>query len=478
MIPAATLTFAAPGRMMKSARGASERIHVRPFYGMQIPCQVPASRSARVLKVLLSVFIITAVIAGSAGVFLTQTDAGRGALANMKPKEKAVQVRLEVVERGDLVRVVSAPGTIEPRTKVQISAQVSARIIALPFRLGDEVREGDVVIRLDADDYLAQLQSAHAALKGDEARLAGLQAELATARAELTRAKGLFETKDISKADLEQAEAAYLRSEAAAKAGEFTIEVARAQIARAQKNLDLTTIRAPMDGVITRLDVEVGEQVLGTFNNAGTTIMEIADLQHMILKAKIDEVNIVPVRAGQQASVSVTGYRDREFRGLVDLVGLKKMIDRDGTGYFETVIAIEHGREDGLRSGLTANVEIQVQTFPGVLKVPSQAVVDRRVDELPKDLVQTSGQIDRNKVFARVVYAIGDDGKARTLPVSIGTSDLTHTMIIAGLGEGERIVTGPYRILASLKDGQKLEEEAATSDSAAAADAPRSVSSR
>ena len=426
------------------------------------------------LKVLLSVLIITAVVAAGAGLFLTQTDAGRDLLESVRPKEKATPVRLEPVERGDLIRVVSAPGTIEPRTKVQISAQVSARIIALPFRLGDEVKRGDVVVRLDADDYLAQLQSAQAALKGDEARLAGLQAELATARAELTRAKGLFETKDISKADLEQADAAYLRAEAGVKAGEFSIEVARAQIARAQKNLDFTTIRAPMDGTITKLDVEVGEQVLGTFNNAGTTIMEIADLQHMILKAKIDEVNIVPVRTGQRATISVTGYRDRDFQGHVDLVGLKKIIDRDGTGYFETVVAIDHTKQDGLRSGLTASVEIQVQTFPGVLKIPSQAVVDRRIDELPKELVQSSGLIDKSKVFARVVYAIAEDGKARTIPVSIGASDLTHTMIIAGLGDGERIVTGPYRVLASLKDGQSLEEEKATPEAAAEA----AVSSR
>jgi HlyD family secretion protein len=412
-----------------------------------------------VWKWLLGIALVVVLLAAGGGFYLTKTEGGKAYAGKFKPKEKVTEVRLTPVERGDLVRVISAPGTIEPRTKVQISAQVSARVIALPFRTGDDVKKGDVVVRLDADDYIAQLQSAQANLQGEEARLAGLRAEQANTKAELTRIRGLFETKDVSRADLDAAEAAYLRSEAGVKSGEFAIEVAKANIARAQKNLDLTTILAPMDGTITKLDAEVGEQVLGTFNNAGSVIMEIADLEHMILKAKIDEVNIVPVRQGQPAVITVTGYRDRTFEGVVDLVGLKKQIEKDGTGYFETEVSIKHTKDDGLRSGLTANVDIQVQTFPAVLKVPSQAVVDRRVDELPKDLVNSSAQVDKNKVFARVVYTIDAEGKAKAVPVAIGTSDLTHTLIVAGAGEGEKVVTGPYRVLVSLKDGQRVGEE-------------------
>jgi HlyD family secretion protein len=412
-----------------------------------------------VWKWLLGTVVVLALLCGGSGFFLTSTDKGREIMGGFKGKEKVTEVRLTAVERGDLVRVVSAPGTIEPKTKVEISAQVSARVIALPFRAGQEVKEGDVVVRLDADEYIAQLQSAEASVKGEEARLAGLQAELANSKAEIGRIRGLYETKDVSKADLDAAEAAYLGAEAALKAGEFSIEIARAQMARAQKNLDLTTIRAPMNGTITKLDAEVGEQVLGTFNNAGSVIMEIADLERMVLKAKIDEVNIAPVRVGQQAKITVTGYRDRTFEGVVELVGLKKEIEKDGTGYFETEVGIKHERGDGLRSGLTANVDIQVETFPRILKVPSQAVVDRRVDELPKELVNGGANIDKNKVFARVVYTLAADGKAKAVPVAIGSSDLTHTMVTAGLNEGEKVITGPYRVLVDLKDGKALAEE-------------------
>jgi HlyD family secretion protein len=410
---------------------------------------------------MLGGVLALSVVIGGGVFFMSATEQGRKLATKFKPKEKVTEVRLEALERGDLVRMVSAPGTIEPRTRVQISAQVSARIIALPFREGDDVKEGDVVVRLDADEYIAQLQSAQASLKGEEARLAGYRAELASARAEFNRVRGLFETKDVSKATMDVAEAAFLRAQAAVQAGEHSIEIAQANIARAQKNLDLTTIRAPMDGTIIKRSAEVGEQVLGTFNNAGSVIMEIADLDHMILKAKIDEVNIVPVRVGQPAKITINGYRDRTFSGTVELVGLKKEIDRDGTGHFLTEIVIEHSREDALRSGLTANVDIQVQTFAAVLKAPSQAVVDRRVDELPKELVAgagAGGSIDRNKVFARVVYTV-NEGMAKAVPVSIGTSDLTHTVIISGLGEGEQIITGPYRVLVNLKDGQKVAEE-------------------
>jgi HlyD family secretion protein len=429
-----------------------------------------------VWKWVLGSLVLLALICGGGGFFVTSTAKGKEIAKGFKPKEKITEVRMDGVQRGDLIRVVSAPGTVEPRTKVQISAQVSARIIALPFRTGDDVKKGDVVVRLDADDYTAQLQSAQANLHGEQARLAGLRAELANAKADVARVRGLFETKDVSRADLDAAEASYLRTEAAVLTGEFSIEIAQANIARAQKNLDLTTILAPMDGTITNLAAEVGEQVLGTFNNAGSVIMEIADLQNMILKAKIDEVNVVPVRTGQQARITVSGYRDRTFEGVVDLVGLKKQIERDGTGFFETEVSIKHTRDDGLRSGLTANVDIQVQTYPAVLKVPSQAVVDRRVDELPKELVSSSASIDKNKVFARVVYTIGADGKAKAIPVTIGSSDLTHTMILAGVAETDRVVTGPYRVLVTLKDGQAIKEEIAKTDEKKVAATPAAPS--
>src|SRR5213595_2707272 len=151
----------------------------------------------------------------AAGYFLAFTDQGKNILSMMRPEEKKTEVRLDKVGRGNLIKVVSAPGSVEPKTHVQISAQVSSKIIALPFREGDRVKKGDVVVRLDADDYIAALQSATASLKGEEARLTGLKADQAHAQAEWGRSKELFDSKDVSKSDLDSAEATLLRAKAA-----------------------------------------------------------------------------------------------------------------------------------------------------------------------------------------------------------------------------------------------------------------------
>lgn len=409
-------------------------------------------------KWLVGIFIVLAIACGAGGFFFTATEQGKGLISSFKPKEKQTEVRIDAVQRGNLVKVVSAPGSIEPKTKIQISAQVSAKIIALPFREGDAVKKGDVVCRLDADDLMAALESTKAGLRGEEARLAGLEAELANAAAERGRIKELFDTKDVSKSDLDAADANWLRAQAAVQASRHSIENARANITRAEKNLEFTTIVSSIDGVITKLNNEVGEQVLGTFNNAGTVIMEIADLSTMVVEAKVDEANIAPVKAGQKATIYINAYPDRTFRGEVELVGLKRQADRDGTGYFETQILVRQEEGDRLLSGLTANADIEVQTFDNVFKVPSQAVVDRRVDELPKDAIDGNANVDRAKTFARVVYKY-QDGKVKAVPVSTGSSDLTHTVVVSGLSESDQIITGPYKVLVSLKDGQKVVDE-------------------
>jgi HlyD family secretion protein len=413
-----------------------------------------------VWKWVLGSFLVLVLICGGGGFFFAKSEAGKKMFGG---RDRQTEVRVNAVERGDLIRMVSAPGTVEPLTKVEISAQVSARITALPFREGDDVKKGDVLVRLDSEDYMASLDSAQASLKGDEARLDGLKAALIEATSERNRVRGLFETKDVAQAELDSVEASYLRALSAVKAGEHAIDIAKANIRRAQKDLDLCTITSPMDATIVLRNSEVGEQVLGTFNNAGSVIMELADLSVMVMRAKVDEANIAPVKAGQDATITINAYPERSFRGVVDLVGLKKQVDKDGTGYFQCdlLVKVEKPEDlpkgDRLRSGYAANADIKVQTHGGILKVPSQAVVDRRIDELPKELT-SSANVDKNKTFARVVFKLVD-GKATPVPVSIGSSDVTHTVIVSGLDDGEKIITGPYKVLTNLKPDQRVVEE-------------------
>lgn len=375
------------------------------------------------------------------------------------PKPEPTEVRLEEVTRGELTRVINAPGSIEPKTKVQISAQVAARITELPYRENQMVRKGDVVVRLDSRDLAAALESAQASQKAEESRREGLRASLAMVEAEAARARDLFASKDKSKAELDAAEEAFLRTKALLEASTHNIEIARANIARAQKDLENAVIVAPFDGTIVKLNAEVGELVLvGTLNNAASVIMEIADLSTMLMKARVDEANIAPVLGGQTTKVYINAYQGRPFAGRVERVGLKRQIDRDGTGYFEVEILVNKPEEQILASGLTANVDIEVQKLENIIKVPSQAVVDRRIDSLPKETADDP-LVDHAKAFATVVYIIGNDGKAKAVPVRTGVSDLTHTVIEKGIEPGARIITGPFKVLVDLADGKDVKAE-------------------
>lgn len=397
------------------------------------------------------VLLVTGVSVG--GYFFMNSAKGKEVMQSFKPGTKAKEVRLVAVERGLLIKTVSAPGVIEPETNIKISAQVSARIIALPFRAGDRVKAGDVVCRLDAVDLKARVDAAQARLAATRARMGGVKAELMRAQSEFGRAKELHDAGDTPKSDLERAEATYLQALSSGDALDAEIMSAEADVVAAQKDLDNTIMTSPIDGVMTTLNAEVGELVVvGTLNTPGSIIMEIADLSRMLLKAQVDETNIKPVKPGQKARIYTPFDPEGELTGTVGRINLKREVNQaDGTGFFEVEIRVDVPEGTTLLSGLTANTEIEVEIFDGVLKVPSQAVLDRRVDELPKDLADASSIIDKTKTFARIVF-VEKAGKALAKPVSIGPSDLTHTVILAGLDATDRIVAGPFRELTALKN--------------------------
>jgi len=410
-------------------------------------------------KWLIGISVAFILILGGTGYYLHSNGSIEKWTARFNPGAQPAKVKLAKAAKGDLVRTVAAPGTIEPKTKVEVSAQVSARIIALPFREGEVVKEGDVVVRLDARDLAALLDSAKAQLKSEEARLEGARAALANASLEFNRRKELYATKDIPKTELDQSEAEYLRAESNFKSQQHAIEIARANIVRAEKDLDNTTIKSPFDGIITRLEAEVGETVVvGTLNNPGSVIMEIADLSKMLLKARVDEANVAPVKQGQKAKVFVNAFTDRTFFGTVDHVGLKKKVELDRTSYFETDILLELPDNTLLRDGMTANAEVQVETFREVIKVPSQTVIDYAIEDLPNSVSMNNPRVDRSKKFARIIFVF-KDGKAIATPVTIGASDLTDTIILGGVEADDVIISGPFKVLQKLKHEQKCIDE-------------------
>lgn len=428
-----------------------------------------------VVAVVLGVLLVGLVVAGPSAIkFLPSFGGGDGKLA----------VRLATVATRELVETVSAPGELDPEVKVDVSAEVSARILELPFREGATVRKGEVIVKLDDRDLKASLDAQMARrdgerfrLRSEQERLASPNSQLANARSALERQESLFKTGDVSRAELDNAIARVRDLEAqiaSATEGlsviESSLAAAEADIERARQLLKKTTITAPVDGQITELNAEPGELVVvGTMNNAGTKILTVADLGSVRLKSKVAESDVARVRAGQSAVVRVNAYRNREFKGTVDRVALARGTEQSfgstagGTGsgqggWFKCEVGLDLADGETLLSGLAANVDIEVARTAGLL-IPSQSLLEKKIDDLPKDIAE-SPLVDKVRKKAIVVFRMVD-GKAVVTPIKTGSSNLSDTMIVEGLSEGDVIVTGPYRVLERLKQGDPIREETA-----------------
>ena len=239
---------------------------------------------------------------------------------------------------------------------------------------------------------------------------------------------------------------------------QHNLQAAEARVEEAKEALSYTTITAPMDGIITRLNAEVGEVVMtGTMNNPGTIILTVADLSQMILNAEVDETNIGLVQVGQPAKVHVQAFWDDEFKGVVHSIALTNSRSNAGTKYYETKILLS-GDVAKLYTGLTADVDILVKEHQDILKVPSQAVLERKIDDLPESVRKENPLVDPKKTYLTVVFRIVDNKNAVT-PVRVGPSDMTHTIIEEGLSEGDRVVIGPYKTLEMIAGDKPVEEE-------------------
>ena len=440
------------------------------------------------MKILIAV-ILTLVLAGG-GFWAWNHWAGKMTPAQAEP----TTVRADVARRGDLVEIISAPGTVQPRTKVSISAKVSARIAELPHKEGETVTKGDrtanppklasLLVKLDSKDLEAALRTVkaryaaqQASVKVDEARVAAQEASIAGAKftladveRDLKRQQGLLESKDVSQSIVDTAQSKFDEQKAQLEAlnqnlvGEranllvlkHTLEAAESEISKAEDDLSNTVITSPINGVVIKLNNEVGEiVVVGITNSPGSTIMEVADLNHMLFVAKVDESSITGVKVGQKATVRIPAYADEIFEGTVDTVALSNTDDKDGTKYYKAEILLKtNGRR--IPSGLTADAEIQTKRHENAITVPSQAVLGRPADDLPEPM-RSAHEVDKSKTLATVVYRL-IDGKAIVTPVIVGASNATHTVITSGLTDGDRIISGPYKILDTLAHDMKAKD--------------------
>jgi HlyD family secretion protein len=417
-------------------------------------------------------------------------------------------VTVQHPEMGDLTEAVSVRAEVRPDTRVAISARVPARIVHLPCKEGATVTKGDptaqppkpasVLVQLDATDLEAGLLSAEAnsAARAEQieveklrniaqkATITGLEAALKLAQVELERQKSLLSSGDVSQANVDTAsgrvEDLSAQLEATRhnlRASELNLTVldyqhsaAEAEVNRAREALTYATITSPIDGVVTRIYAEEGEMVVpGTMNNAGTVIMDVADLSRMLLVAQVDESGVGRVAAGQKVKARIHAFPNKVFEGTVLSIALKNTgnvgygSNAYGTAgnidvkYYEAKILLNTNGEQVL-SGSSADVDIEVHSLHSVLKVPSQAVLERKAEELPLEIRQDNPQVDKDKTYATVVYRL-IGGKAVVTPVSIGASDSAHTQVTGGLTVQDSVIVGPYKVLENIKHGAQVMDE-------------------
>lgn len=366
--------------------------------------------------------------------------------------DKGTKVYVEEASRRDLGRVVKASGEIEPRVKVNISAHVVGKIERIYVKEGDAIRKGQPFIELEKEAYIASRDQLAAQLRRAQNDIRQAEVTLADTRQKLSRARrlneeGIFATDRLEDAALAEA-TARLRLEDAREG----VRQTQATLEKARDDLAKTTIYAPLTGRVVRLNAEEGEVVVsGTMNNAGSVIAEIADLSEILANVDVDETEVVLIRPGQPAVIRVDAIPNREYHGRVIEVGSSGFSrpQQPDVTFFKVEILLDDP-DDALRPVMSLRAEIETATRSKVLVVPIQAVVER--DEKKKD----GEDEDRDEDAGKVVFVI-ENGVARARPVTTGISDETRVEIVSGLKGGEKVVTGPYRSLRDLKEGDAVQ---------------------
>ena len=359
---------------------------------------------------------------------------------------KGVRVYAEAAARRDIQQVVKATGEIDPRVKVNISAHVVAKIEKLFVNEGDWIEKGKPFLRLeqnvfvaDRDQWAAQLRSAETAVRRQDVALADAASKLH--RAQLLYSGGSFTAEQLENAQLAERSARLQLEEA-----RDLVSQDRANLLRAQTDLGKTVIDAPISGQVITLNAKEGEVVVsGTMNNAASVIGTIADMSEVLAEVDVDETEIVQVQPGQHADLKVDALPKRVYHGKVTEVGssgYNRSSQPDVTFFKVKVLLADSDRQ--LRSGMSVRAEIETQADKGALVVPIQAVVER------PPLGASGGD------EVKVVFVVAG-GKAHQRKVGTGISDETRVEVVAGLKPGEQVVTGPYRSLRDLKDGDPVQ---------------------
>jgi HlyD family secretion protein len=383
-------------------------------------------------------------------------------------KEEIIPVQVEKVQKRDITQTVSATGEINPEFKVAITPEVTGEIVALPVKEGDKVRKGALLVKIKADSYIAAKDRADANLRGAKATLAMRKAELDKVTSDYDRLKELHAKALASDAELETAKSSYLSSKASYEAAEANVSQMEAALKEAIEQLNKTTIYSPMTGTITKLNVELGERVLGSGYSQGTDMMTVSDLNNIEASVDVDENDVVLVAIGDTALIKVDAFGDRIFKGKVTEIGNSAI--SQGLGTQEQVVNFDvkvklFEPDPQLRPGMSCNADIQTETRHGVIAVPIQSVTARNKSELSTDENEETNveEVKKSsfgeKKLQEIVFVVNKN-KAKTVKVETGISDDNYIEIKKGLDVDQKVVSGSYRAISrELSDGSNVRIE-------------------
>jgi HlyD family secretion protein len=408
-------------------------------------------------------------------------------------REKPILVTTDKAFRTNITEIVTATGKVQPEVEVKIAPEVSGEIIELPVKEGQVVRKGQLLLRIKPDSYRAQVESQQASLNAARSASVRNRAELAQAETEYRRLQKLFDGGLISGSARDAAKNAYDSAKAALDAANFGIEQAEGALRQINEALSKTSIYAPTSGTVSSLTSRAGERVVGTSQFAGTEVMRIADLDSMEVRVNVNENDVVDVKVGDTARISVDAYPDRDIRGVVREIASTALTRNAGTQEevtnFEVKISVAD-KSVRLRPGMSATADIETATVRNVIAVPIQSVTvrtpgsnlspeeqerkrvkaaaqdssDNRAD-VTNETEQKQKERAQRRNLQRVVF-VKTGETVRMQKVETGIADNTFIEIRSGLKPGDEVVSGSYTAISrKLKEGAKVAIEKDTPES-------------
>jgi HlyD family secretion protein len=392
-------------------------------------------------------------------------------------RNKAAEVRIEPVERRDLVASVTASGQVQPHTKVDLSADITGRIVRLAVKEGDMVTKGQFLLEIDPSQYKASAERAAAAVASARSQAATARPSLLQAQRNYDRLLALKKANPtlVSDEQVEQLRTQVEVAQAQLESANNGIVQSQASLRDAQSLLAKTTIFAPMSGRVTRLNVQEGETaIMGTLNKDAATLLTISDMGVLETKVKVDETDVSRIDLGDSTVIQIDAFPDTTFMGRVTKISNSsvKTGASGAMGGSSTDQAIDYevtiqllNSPPSTRPDFSATAKIITDTRRNVISVPIIALTVREPEPIAKGdsgaviLGRTKAEIKEvGKRESEGVFIVGPDSKVTFRPVKVGIAGEKYFEIVSGLKEGEKIVAGTYQAIRDLKDGALVKQ--------------------